>query len=93
MKSFSQFIFEEPKKKYASRCPRCEGTGRHQGGRCYQCHGKMVIGLKSSKYQTLHTHSFKIDGKKHLLKTWGKDTADSWDVAKKHLSNMGYHQK
>ena len=84
----SKEFLNESKKKYATRCPRCEGTGRHQGGRCFQCHGKGVIGQKSSKSEKLFRHKVKVGGKDQHIIAWGKDADDSWDVARTHLTNL-----
>jgi len=79
--------------KFAARCPRCEGTGRHQGGRCFQCKGKRVIGMKSSKIQKLFKHTFKIDGENRSMITWGKNVDDSFDVALIWLDEQGFKRR
>lgn len=78
------------KPAYAAPCPRCESTGRHQGGKCFQCHGRAFIALKSSKLMKTYQHGLTIDGKRHTLVTWGKDQAEAIQVAKNWMTHNGY---
>ena len=61
------------KKEYPAICGRCEGSGTHQRGRCFQCHGNQLIMQKTSKVMKTYQHGITIDGVRKTFVTWGKD--------------------
>jgi len=78
------------KKAYAAICHRCEGTGTHQRGRCYNCHGKRIVGLKSSTVMKTFQHTLTIDGQRKHLVTWGHNLAEATRCAEIWMDVNGY---
>ena len=58
-------------------CTRCEGTGTHQGGRCFKCRGSQVTMQKTSKVMRTFQHGITIDGVRKTFVTWGCDLAEA----------------
>lgn len=77
------------KKAYAAICTRCEGTGSHQGGRCFQCKGARIVGQKSSKVMKTFQHSLTIDGQRKSLVTWGRDLSEATRCAQIWMEKQG----
>lgn len=75
--------------KFAARCPRCEGAGRHQRGRCFQCRGARVIGQASSKTLTLHKVICRMDGKRVSFQAWGRTKSDAVEVVRIMMEERG----
>jgi len=80
-------------KAYPAICARCEGTGTHQRGICFQCKGAKLTRQKTSKIMKTFAHPVTIDGKKMQLVTWGRDLAEATKCAKIWFDKNGYNMK
>lgn len=76
-------------KAYPAICARCEGTGTHQRGLCFQCNGAKLTRQKTSKVMKTFAHVLTINGERKQLVTWGRNIKEATKCAEIWMAKNG----
>lgn len=76
-------------KRYLTACPRCNGIGRYDRGRCFQCHGACIVARRRKPSGPSFTVAVNHNGKRTIYELFTDSQQDANTLIVRYFANRG----